>query len=363
MKKSTLFICSLIISSTLFSQKLSDAHLRLIVGTKLFTDDYEGPLTSEAWQLKSGLIAGVELSHRKFPHLTIQYLHDDHFLIYAFNRYSISPSTNFFSRTTGNFIGGYYKRKKMIFGIGYYGSVHQDLFNYVILNLKVKKKHVALTFGFELGRTDFEFVKLIQYSKLFSVFQIDNQYLSIKYHLWDKKQNKIKSKEQNFRLLIGSRLFAIKYDHLNGEINSKVGVSFCTGMEYKINKINTSLYVERDWWVRFNAGSENRDVSGYLSNSIIGAKIYIPKLKNTFIKVGYNFITDQNTLFETWKKINNGSEKKSLYYYNVKGICLGFGIPISNNFSLDLRGFIPLQGEKKFNPMRQSLGVIYYLAN
>ncbi|MDO8366581.1 MAG: hypothetical protein Q7T20_07295 [Saprospiraceae bacterium] len=363
MNKLNIFIFLLSSSTMLFSQKLNDTHLSLIVGTKLFTDDYEGPAISKAWQLKSGLIVGLAISHPKFPHLAVQYFHDEHFLIYAFDRDSISPSTNFFSRTTGNFLGVQYKRKKIIYGIGYYGSFHQDLFNYVILNLKSKKKHVALSFGFELGRTEFEIVKLIQYSKLISVFQIDNQFVSLKYHLCEKKQNKIKSEEQDFKLLIGSRIFAIQNDHLNGEIRNKVGLSFSAGIEYKIKKINTSLYVERDWWMKFNGGSDKRDVSGYVSNSIIGAKLYVPKLNNFFITGGYNFITDNNTLFETWRKIQNGLEKKSLYYYNVKGFCIGFGIPIINNLHLDLRGFIPIQGEKKFNPMRQSLGLTYNILN
>ena len=363
MKKCALFICLLLASSAIFSQQLSNFHFSLILGTKLFTDNYEGPNISDAWQLNSGLIAGLELSHRKFPHVAIQYLHDEHFLIYAFVRDSISPSTNFFGRTTGNFLGVQYKRKKMIYGIGYYGSFHQDIFNYIILNLKGKRKHVALTFGFELGRTDFEFVKLIRYSRYISVFQIDDQYVSIKYHLCENKQDKIKSKEQDFKLLTGSRLFVIQNEHLNGEIRNTVGLSFSAGIEYKIKKINTSLYVERDWWMKLNAGSEKRDISGYVSNSIVGAKFYIPKLNNFFINAGYNFITDDNTLFETWRKIHNGFEKKSLYYYNVKGICFGFGIPMFNRIQLDVRGFIPLQGETGFNIMRQSLGVTYNLFN
>jgi len=359
MKKNVLFICLLLVSSAIFSQPLSNFDFRLIIGTKLFTDDYEGPKTSEAWQLKSGLITGLELSHRKFPHLAIQYFHDEHFLIYAFVRDSISPSTNFLSRTKGNFLGVQYKAKKIIYGIGYYGSLHQDLFNHIVIGSKYKKEHIALTIGFRFGPAELEFVKLIQYSKLFSIFMIDNQFVSIKHKLNEKKQSKVKSKEQDLKLLIGSRIFGIKNNIFPGEANNKIGLSFCTGLEYKIKKINTSIFVERDWWLKLNGGSSKRDVSGYVSNSVIGVKYYIPRFNNFHIIAGYDFITDNNTLFETWKKIYSGVEKRSLYYYNVKGVCFGLGIPVFNNFNLEVRGFIPIQGEKGFNLMRQSLGVTY----
>ena len=49
------------------------------------------------------------------------------------------------------------------------------------------------------------------------------------------------TKEQDFKLLTGSRLFVIQNEHLNGEIRNTVGLSFSAGIEYKIKKISKDL--------------------------------------------------------------------------------------------------------------------------
>jgi hypothetical protein len=177
--------------------------------------------------------------------------------------------------------------------------------------------------------------------------------------LANNNSEKTTIKTPNLKVLVGARSFLVNNAVYNGEVNNKIGLSFAIGVEYIIRKINTSFYVERDWWLKLNGGSSTRDISGYMSNSIIGVKYHIPRLKNIYLNFGYDFITDHNTLLTTWDKINKGLENKDFYYYNVKGVCLGLGMPISKTINLDIRGFIPTRGESKFNRMRQSIGVSY----
>ena len=350
-----------------YAQNLKSFSAQAIIGTKLHTDNFEGPPIDDAWQLKSSLLLGVEITYRKWPQWSFSYLHDrTHFLYNKERPYPLLNyhDSNLFSSLKGNFWGLYYRKKHFKYGLGYYKSLHEDAVNYIFPGVVFLKQHVALSFSFVSGNAEFEFVKLFQYKKLFSVFGIDNQYFTVKYRLFGKKEGfpRVKTKENAKTSLIfktGMRGFLVKNTLFPGEQKDRFGTSFLAGIEFKFKKINTSLFVERDWWLRLNGGSPYREIKGYVVNSVFGLKYSLPKLKGTYVSFGYDWTTDYNTINETWEKISAGEEKVDLFYYNIKGLAVGVGFPISRKFDIDLRGILPLRGEKGFNPMRYSLGVAY----
>jgi len=253
----------------------------------------------------------------------------------------------------------------MKYGIANYNSLHEDVVNYIFPNVNFVKSQIAFSYAIKLGRAEFEVVKLIQYKKLFAVFDIDLQYVNIKYRLFDAKNVSVsklpkKGTKTSLAFKIGLRGFPVKNDYLSGEDKKRLGASFQTGLEWKFKKINTSLFADRDWWVRLNGGSPYRDVNGYVVNSVLGIKYSIPKLNDAFVSIGYNWTTDYNTIYQIWDEVYSGNRKRvDLYFYNVKGIALGLGIPVFEKFDLDLRGILPIRGEKIGNPMRFSLGLVY----
>jgi hypothetical protein len=365
MKIFTPLVFLLFSSFVLISQTGKDFVFQGIIGTKLYTDSYEVTSIDNAWQLKSALSLGVELYYKKWPMLSISYLHDRAYQLYAITNQNPSlAESNLFSSSRGNFLGIYYHRKNLKYGFGHYNNLHENSVNYIFPNETFKKRQIALSCALKSGRMEFELVKLFQYHKLFSVFNIDLQYINVKYKLFNPQNTPMRAtykgdNKTQLTFKIGLRGFPVRNDYLPGENKKRVGSSFQTGMELKFKKINTALFAERDWWLRLNGGSLRREVNGYVINSVLGIKYSLPKLKNTFVSVGYDWTTDHNTINQTWEKIAKGEEKVDLYFYNVKGIALGVGIPVFEKFDLDVRSILPLRGEKIGNPMRFSLGIAY----
>jgi hypothetical protein len=358
-----IFLLSAIYGSS--AQVFKDFSAQMVLGVKLHTDNYEGPNIDEAWQLKSSMLLGFEGSYRKWPRLSFSYLHDfTFFLVNPVRSNPISTEiTNLHSSAKGNFLSIYYRRNRFKYGLGHYSSLHEDIVNYIFPN-GFLKQHIAFSVSFVSRKAEFEFVKLYQYKKNPSLFAIDNQYFTIKYKIFGKKQGfyTITPKENTRTTLTfktGIRGFAVRNTHLLGEHKDRFGTSFLAGIELTFNKINTSLFAERDWWLRLNGGSPYRDVKGYVVNSVVGLKYAAPRLKGAFVSFGYDWTTDYNTIYETWDKIKTGEAAVDLFYYNVKGLAVGIGFPVSQKFDIDLRGILPIRGEKGFNPMRYSLGMIY----
>jgi hypothetical protein len=367
MKHLFLFLILANIYLPIGAQSFQDFNIHGIIGTKLYTDNYEGPNIDEAWQLKSALSFGFELSYKKWPRLSFAYLHDRFYTVYTIKRiYPLQyQESNLFSSSRGNYLGIYYHHKNLKYGLGSYRNLHEDVVNYIFVSEPFIKSQIALSCALKLGRMEFELVKLIQYHKLFSVFNIDLQYLNINYKLFEKKESAPLTKQKNnaktsLAFKVGLRGFPVRNDYLLGEDKKRVGMSFQTGLEFKFKKINTALFAERDWWVRLNGGSPYREINGYVVNSVLGVKYSIPQWKNAFVSFGYNWTTDYNTMYEIWNEVYSGNRKRvDLYYYNVKGLALGVGIPIFKKFDLDFRSILPLRGEKIGNPMRYSLGIAY----
>jgi hypothetical protein len=272
--------------------------------------------------------------------------------------------TNLFSSTRGNFLGIYYTRKRLKYGLGHYNNLHESIINYLLPYTPFLKRHIAGSICLHSGRAEFEFVKLFQYKRVPTLFSIDNQYFTLKYKIFGKKEwvpsfARKENKKTALSIKLGMRSFRVRNTPVIGERKDRFGVSYLAGIEWKLNRINTSFFAERDWWLRLNAGSPFRDVQGYVTNSVVGIKYHFSKLRGTFLYFGYDWTTDYNTIYETWAKIDAGVEKVDLFYYNVKGLMGGIGFPVTEGFDVEYRGIFPLRGEKGFNPMRHSLGIIY----
>lgn len=351
----------------LSAQAFQNFNIVGILGTRLYTDNDEGPSIGEAWRLKSSLSVGFEISHKKYPGFSLSYLYDMGYVID--NRIYQPPVSSYISNlisySRGNYYGIYYQKKNLKYGLGYYKNLHEGGVNYTFVSNPFAKKSVALSIALTSGRAEFELVKMFQYHQLFAVFGIDLQYINIKYKLFGKKDAPPLSKSnRNSKTLlafkVGLRGFPVKNNYLPGEDEKRVGASLQTGIELKFKKIHTALFVERDWWVRLNGGSPTRDLNGYVVNSVLGLKYSLPKWKNAFITAGYDWTTDYNTIYEIRDEVYSGNRDRiDLFYYNVKGIALGIGVPIFKKFDLDFRSILPLRGEKIGNPMRYSLGIAY----
>jgi hypothetical protein len=126
-------------------------------------------------------------------------------------------------------------------------------------------------------------------------------------------------------------------------------------------RYNLSLNFERDWWLTVNGGSFIREIKDYVSNSVICVK-YHHKLKNGHLLkygLGYDWITDDATKYETRAAISQGIERKNLWFYNVKGISLSTDFALSKRVNIEIRHIIPVIGEKEFNKSRSSIGFLY----
>lgn len=366
MKKLILNLLCMTLFVSLSAQKSNGFKLQGIIGTKLHTGVYDAPSPRQAWPLKSSLLLGFELSHKRWPAFSLTYLNDRTYWFY--NPIKTYPIQNYTSTLLGsihgNYVGAYYRRKIFKYGIGHYWSLVENPVNYTFSNINYTNRDIALTFSLNAGRMEFEVVKLFRYFWVPGVKRIDMQYINLKYRLFEKKQSgdQVGSMKNSWikpLFKIGARSFVVRNTHIPGEGKDILGASFLAGVEFRYKKIPLSLFAERDWWVRLNGGSPYREVKGYVVNSVLGLKYSLPKWRNTFVAVGYDWTTDHNTIYQTWEKIAKGEEKIDLYIYNVKGIAVGIGIPVFKKFDLDFRSILALRGEKIGNPMRYSLGIAY----
>ena len=366
MKKLILSLLCLTFLVSLPAQKSNGFKLQGIIGTRLHTGLYETYAARQAWTLKSSLLLGFELSHKRWPAFSLTYLNDRTYWFYNPARtWPIQYYTsNLFGSIHGNYLGAYYQRKIFKYGIGHFWSLYEQPSNSTFPDVNFTNRDIALTFAYKTGRMEFEVVKTFRYFWVPGVKRLDMQYINMKYRLFEKKQSgdqegSMKNSWVKPLFKIGARSFVVRNAHIPGEGKDILGASFLAGVEFRFKKIPLSLFAERDWWLRLNGGSIYREVKGYVANSVLGLKYSLPKLKSAYFSVGYDWTRDHNTLYQTREKIAKGEEKIDLFIYNVKGIAVGIGIPVFKKFDLDFRSILALRGEKIGNPMRYSLGIAY----
>jgi hypothetical protein len=331
-----------------------------IVGTKLQIHENQLPQYPTAFQVVSKPLLGLKISCRTLP-VSVLYTYDVSFAIYN-RKDNPNGISNLAQKTSGNLVLGIYERKKSFFELGHYWQKHESFTGFAF-GLDKRSNFIVTGFGLKFGQTDIDFQRRIMYKPLFAVFVPGYNSINIRYHIGRRRDDghNFYPKSLKLNLLIGFRLFPIHQDPQPGEDFSLLGTSLHLGAELLITKLNVSINLERDWWLALNGGSYTREIKGYVSNTILGVRYHLPLHDEKTMKFGLGaaFITDNNTLYETRININPGPYSVRLWYYNVKGISLSVSYPITKQFDVEARQIISYAGEKGYNPMRSSVGVIY----
>ncbi|MEY3243740.1 MAG: hypothetical protein RIR11_5179 [Bacteroidota bacterium] len=343
-----------------YSQHLNNLVFTPTVGFRLFISEYELPHFSQAFDIRASPSIGMEVGYKSKPFALSFYLDRGFYTIY--NPEKSALKSNVLHKSRGYLISLLYHKNKHLFGIGHYSQFHESSLNYVG-RLPQTKRYITLSYGLRLGKAEIEYVKLFRYYTYFAVRGAYFSSLNIKYHIQNKTtaQQTRDKYAQRFHFKLGVRTFMITNNYLLGEEKRRFGVSGSLGAEYLLPRFHTAAFAERDWWFGLNGGSPERQINGYVSNSILGVRFYYGKKRDWNIALGYAAVTDNNLLPITRPQILAGTAKVRLWYYNVKGVSVGFGKKVSPNCVLDLRGIIPYRGEYKFNKMRYSFGANYLL--
>jgi hypothetical protein len=129
-------------------------------------------------------------------------------------------------------------------------------------------------------------------------------------------------------------------------------------LEIVHKKSGVSINIERDWWVAFNGGSFRRDTKGYINTAFLGAGYNYLLNNNRYfrIKIGGSFITDYDKLGKL--KFTDPNVTK-LITYQIKGIGASFSYELLPNIDVEIKHTFPIIGDKLFNPLRTSVGLIY----
>jgi hypothetical protein len=348
----------------IYGQYLKKFTFSPTVGIRMFNSEFESPDFTQAIEIRLSPSFGIDIRHKKKPFSLSLYF--DRGLYGVFipdSTITTKTYTNLTHRIRGNMISLLYHRKMSIFGIGHYGYYHESPLDFFFYSLSRNVRYVNLSYAIRLGNAEIGFIKLFRYSKFFAVRGLPLSSLNIKYHIQNKTtaQPPRDKYAQRFHFKLGVRTFMITNNYLLGEEKRRFGVSGSLGAEYLLPRFHTAAFAERDWWFGLNGGSPERQINGYVSNSILGVRFYYGKKLDWNIALGYAAVTDNNLLPITRPQILAGTAKVRLWYYNVKGVSVGFGKKVSPNCVLDLRGIIPYRGEYKFNKMRYSFGANYLL--
>lgn len=163
---------------------------------------------------------------------------------------------------------------------------------------------------------------------------------------------------------LGARFFPIRnIQVLPNEEFGKIGIAPTLGIELLHRKSGLSFNIERDFWISLNGGSSLREVKGLINSTFVGFRYHHLFENGHHIRVGlgYSFIRDLDRMALL---IENSQYKlDGLFNYQVKGIGLALSFELFENADVEVKHTIPIRsiGEKTFNPLRFSLGVIYRL--
>lgn len=347
-------ICACLLLHTLTAQK----GLHYIIGSRIHTSDYEAPTFPQATDLRSSLLLGLEWQI-PFSKYSLSYLNDRTYSILnpADNRW---PS-NIYSVSIGNLISIGYIKNRQKFSIGHYWHFNESDLDFYLGFKYRTRRYINLGYSLSFGNAEIEYIKLIQYSRIFVIRGIDLNSIVLKYKMGGTKKSAAAENKYSVQFKAGLRGFMVRNTYFLNEERNQFGNSVIVGIAVPWRRIYSTFFFDRDYWVKLNGGSPSRQVKGYVATSVVGINFRPPQLHSFGVSLGYAFIRDNSTIDDTRVKIRNKEADISLWYYNVKGVSIGINYRLFKNYNLDIRGIIPLKGEAGFNPMRYSLGVSYII--
>lgn len=364
MKKELLmiFLQIFIVSLCSWGQQIS---INSIVGLKLHANQNQLPEFPDAWQLLSSPLLGFRVAHNNIP-ISLIYTRDFTYSIY--NNVGNNPAgiSNLPQKSKGDLLMLQYSKRQYFLGLGHYRREAESFTLFALPSANKISRLIVLSAGFRFNRLDIDYQRQIQYKPYFDPFDWGLQSINLRYNIYGKKTTATDSKLRKsvaLEIRVGGRLSPVRQTFLTGETTPLLKISPGIGIDIHFYKINTSVLLDRDWWMAINGGSFERDIKGYVSNSTIGLCYHI-KLQNAkTIKIGAGaaYVIDHNTIYETRTKINQGLLNRNLWYYNVKGLYISYYHPIYERWEIEFRQILPIVNEELFNPSRTSLGLIYKL--
>jgi hypothetical protein len=254
----------------------------------------------------------------------------------------------------------YHDFSKWTLGLGTYWKWRENFGHHDLPGAFVREYYgVQLSAGIPLNWLDLEFRTKVGLKPGFAVRGGSQRSLLLIYNL-----NKSRLRREGFKSitvngLIGGRFFSTQNIELvAGEYLFPVGTSVLVGMEIIHNKSGLSLSAERDWWLAINGGSLTRDVKGYINTAFVSAGYHKQLKNNRFLrfKLGWAAIVDYDKRGKIGPSTRN---RDKLGTYQVKGVGAAVSYELFKSTDVELRHIFPVWGDRLFNPLRTSVGLIY----
>ena len=254
----------------------------------------------------------------------------------------------------------YYDFKRISVGLGAYWKRRENEIIHLFPDLtNGKRSGIQMSASIPLNWIDIEFRTKIGLQPIFAALGTSQHSVLFLYNFDRKRISRKPNKKVMVNGLIGARFFLTKsIELLIAEDLVPIGTAPMVGLEIVHKKSGVSINIERDWWVAFNGGSFRRDTKGYINTAFLGAGYNYLLNNNRYfrIKIGGSFITDYDKLGKL--KFTDPNVTK-LITYQIKGIGASFSYELLPNIDVEIKHTFPIIGDKLFNPLRTSVGLIY----
>lgn len=364
-----LIILLIFSSINLFSQENnSKFELNPVVGLRFHNNEIEIFGDNIRPKALTSLIAGLELRHQKLPLSLSSYINYYLELLPIQSRSEIRYRVGE-TREKVN-IQLNWKRNNSIFSAGYYWKRRENIATHFTSNSANSVHGLEVSFGYSFQWLDIVFLQQFpitapdplgsgQRSILF-LYPIGRN---------SNKENQLfKNKNWTLSGILGMRSFIPNHQLLRTEgYNNKFGFASTIGLEFLWKRYHTSLNLEKDWWISFNAGLFTRDIKGYIANSFVGLKHHFLLKNQRHLRVGMGGswtedFESKKTLIEMGRT-QSIEERTHFINYQVIGLGITLSYEILLKVDIEAKTIIPLARDKGYYIRRTSLGILYRLNN
>lgn len=359
-----LLICIFTSSIAICQKQSVPIYLKPVFGVNLHTDVLEEIRIGKPPKVLSSALFGIEIGHKHLP-LSIRYQRLHYQRLQAnIDRYFLG---NYDIRNTweNDEIGLFYNLKKVSLGLSHYWKKRENSLNHSFASVFIRKGfNVSISYPVEWF--DVVLRSQIQYYPVFAALVgIESYSLSFLYKFDKDRKLKHQLNFMHLNAVVGARFFPLNIQLIGKErLVKPFGIAPQLGLEFLFDKYNMSVNLEKDWWLSFNGGSQNRDIKGLIYNTFVGIK-YHQQLKNLrHIRYGFggSWTEDGDYQFPNSppKNRNRNGEMFIFSNYQVKGFAASISYEILPNTDIELKTMLPIAGETVFaNKTRTSIGIIY----
>ena len=310
---------------------------------------------------------GLEIYKRDFP-FTLSYTKDFYYDLDNYNPITQSRADDINERWEESFIMLNYRFNKSFIGTGVFQMVREASLN--LQSQFFTREYYGLVFSFtqSLKWLDIEYKTKVNLNGFAAILGTNSHSISFNYRISNYEKNLRNStlskfeKKYDLFINLGIRLFdASKIEVLQYEKKYTVSIKPSMGIEFVNIKTNFGLFIEKDIWMSFNAGSRYRQVKDQIISNSLGFryKIMFEKINNIRLSLGLNFIRDSEVKRELHG--NNINLTKKYEINQMRGILFGINFEILKNTDIEVRHTFPYisKNEKIFETKRFSIGLNY----